>query len=315
MARALHRHAKFDLVHHVTFASFRQPSFMGLLDIPFMFGPVGGGESTPPRLLRTLSFAGQCTEILRSLGSLVIRWDPLMLITFSRAQWILCTTEETLAHIPLRYRQKCRVQLAVGIDPAASEEPLKPTPAQVRFLFVGRLLCWKGLHLALRAMAVVKARLPDARLRIIGAGKDRRWLELQAQQAGVADMLDWMGSIPHDDMAKEYGESCALVFPSLHDSGGMVVLEAMAAGLPAICLDLAGPNAIVTSKCGIVVPAQDADQSDVVRGLAAAMIRVAEDADLYSRLAHGAIGRVQQLTWDGLAEKIYAPLDQIRETR
>src|SRR5579863_8818497 len=47
VARRLHAAERFDRVHHVTFASYRQPSFMGRLGIPFIFGPVGGGETTP----------------------------------------------------------------------------------------------------------------------------------------------------------------------------------------------------------------------------------------------------------------------------
>jgi hypothetical protein len=49
-ARRLHSTLRFDLVHHITFGVFRHPSFMGRLGIPFVFGPIGGGESTPPGL-------------------------------------------------------------------------------------------------------------------------------------------------------------------------------------------------------------------------------------------------------------------------
>ena len=49
-AKKVHKQVRFDLVHHITFVSVRQPSFMGLLGIPFIFGPVAGGERAPWRL-------------------------------------------------------------------------------------------------------------------------------------------------------------------------------------------------------------------------------------------------------------------------
>jgi hypothetical protein len=66
-ARELHKQDRFDLVHHVTFVSIRQPSFMGLLGIPFIFGPVGGGENTPWALRRSFPFRGWLWELARDI--------------------------------------------------------------------------------------------------------------------------------------------------------------------------------------------------------------------------------------------------------
>jgi glycosyltransferase involved in cell wall biosynthesis len=200
------------------------------------------------------------------------------------------------------------VQPAIGIDEsetAAGDAAAARVIEAPHFLFVGRLLYWKGLHLALHALARARRSIPDVRLKIIGSGEDRGWLEAQARAAGVMDLVEWISSTPHDEITREYGRSLALVFPSLHDSGGMVVLEALAAGLPVVCLDLGGPGLIATPDCALVVAAREVDQAGVVEALAAAMIRIATDAGLRARLAGHAVHRVREFTWDRAADHLY----------
>ena len=308
-ARTIHVGERFDRVHHVTFASYRQPSFMGGLGIPFIFGPVGGGESMPAQLRRGLSIRNRFAEAVRNLGNRLIALDPLMRSTFSSAQTIACTTPETMARIPAIYRAKCVVQPAIGLDEAEIHEPSCDEPIAPHFLYVGRLVYWKGLHLALRALAQTRRSLPNVRLKIIGTGDDRVWLESQARACGVQDVLEWVRSTPHAEIAREFRRSLALVFPSLHDSGGMVVLEAFAAGLPVVCLDLGGPGYLATSDCAVVIPTQQAKESTVIDGLAQAMIRLATEPAFRTRLAGSAIDRAKELTWDRAAENLYASLD------
>ena len=81
------------------------------------------------------------------------------------------------------------------------------------------------------------------------------------------------------------------VHPSLHDSGGWVCLEAMAAGRPVVCLDLGGPGLAVTSATGIKVPADSPEQ--VIRDLASAFGQLASAPALRARLSLGARNSVE----------------------
>ena len=80
-----------------------------------------------------------------------------------------------------------------------------------------------------------------------------------------------------------------LLFPSLHDSSGNVVLEALANGLPVICLDLGGPATLVTQETSIVVSTQDANETKVVERLASAIERLAGNEALRRRMADSAL--------------------------
>lgn len=305
LARKLHQFKPFDCVHHITFVAYRQPSFMGRLGIPFLFGPVGGGEAMPPPFRNGIPLHGRVAEFVRDLGSALVGFDPLMAMTFSRATRIACTSRETLSRIPRRFHRKCVVQLAIGIDEREIRSAGQAAPHPPQFLFVGRLLYWKGVHLAIRAFAQVRRAAPDARLKIVGSGPDRRWLESVAERAGIAAAIEWIAAKPHSEISQELAASTALIFPSLHDSGGMVVLEALAVGAPVVCLDLGGPGAIVDASCGIAVRA-DGREAAAVQQLAEAMISLAADPEYRARLAAGAFERARKLTWDRACGALYS---------
>jgi glycosyltransferase involved in cell wall biosynthesis len=88
----------------------------------------------------------------------------------------------------------------------------------------------------------------------------------------------------------------------------MVVLEALAAGLPVVCLDLGGPGAIVTPSCGIVLKSGQRNETSMVGELAKAMILLATDAGHRARLSANALTRARQMTWDVAAEALYSSL-------
>lgn len=308
-ARRLHAKVHFDLVHHITFVSFRQPSFMGGLGIPFIFGPVGGGETMPSHFRNALPLRYRLAESTRNAGNIFASIDPMMRYTYSRASVIACTTEETMRAVPARFREKCVVQRAIGIEESRirrSVEVARTREEPAQFLFVGRLLYWKGLHLALRALDRVRLDAPDVRLRVIGAGSEADWFRKVAKDANVSDLVEWIPPRPQQEMWEEYRRSIGFVFPSLHDSGGMVVLEALAAGLPVICLNLGGPGSIVDSSCGFRVEATKASETEVISGLASAIIQLVQDHSLREQLAAGAQRRARESTWEAAAIALYS---------
>lgn len=311
LARKLYTSMRFDLVHHITFGVFRHPSFMGRLGIPFVFGPIGGGEHAPPALLHSLPVRGRMAERTRAAANRIASFDPLVQATFRRATLICCNTPETMERVPARYSGKtiCVHDVAVDAKRVAQAFASAQTP---RFLFVGRLLYWKGIHFALRALALLRRELPDARLSIVGDGQDRAWLQSIAHELALEQAVDWPGWLPRHEVLALYATQTAFVFPSLHDSGGTVVMEAMAQGLPVVCLDLGGPGAILPTDCGIKIQTRDCTEEQVVQALADAMKNLATDAALRNRLAANALQSARALTWSTLVSRAYEEIEKKR---
>jgi len=101
-----------------------------------------------------------------------------------------------------------------------------------------------------------------------------------------------------------------LVHPSLHDSGGWVCVETMAAGRPIICLDLGGPGLQVTDETGFKIPAITPEQ--VVNDLAEAMRRLACDSTLRESMAKAARQRVKDyFDWSNKGKRIQGIYEQV----
>lgn len=283
VARRLHSEIGFDLVHHVTFVKYSSPSFLSLLPVPFIWGPVGGGESAPKAFWQDFSFRGKVYETLRNLARSVGESDPFARLTARRSTLVRVTTEDTAE----RVRKMGATNVQVFSESGLSDEEIKrlaqcpiPDDSTVRFISMARLLHWKGLHLGIRAFA--SANLPNAEYWILGEGPELERLQKLAQELGVAKSVKFWGKLHRNETLQKLGECVALIHPSLHDSGGWVCLEAMAAGRPVVCLDLGGPGVQVNDQTGIKVPAHTSDRT--VQGLAEAIARLAKDSHLRRRM-------------------------------
>ncbi|BBC24311.1 glycosyltransferase family 4 protein [Pseudanabaena sp. ABRG5-3] len=299
VARKLHREIGFDLVHHVTFVKYSTPSFLCLLPIPFILGPVGGGESAPKSFSQDFSRRGKIYEFLRSLSRWIGERDPFTRMTVRRSILNWATTAETAERMTKMGAKNVEVLSQVGLLPEEvtylEQFPLADA-APLRFISVGRFLHWKGFHLGLRAFA--EANLPkEAEYWLIGNGAEQERLQQLVAELGIANQVKFLSEMPRDELLQKLGTCLALVHPSLHESGGFVCLEAMALGRPVICLDLGGPSVQVTKETGFKIPATDPQQA--VTGLAQAMKSLADDPQLRSRMGLAGRQRVNQLfNWE-----------------
>ena len=167
-----------------------------------------------------------------------------------------------------------------------------------RLVSIGRLLHLKGFALGLQAFAEIQHRCPDSQYWVIGIGPERRRLETLVRELGVIANVRFWGQIPRAEVLEKLAECDVLVHPSLHDSGGWVCLEAMAAGRPVVCLDLGGPGLEVTENAGIKVRATT--PGETIADLARAFLRLAEDPGLRIRMGEAGRQRVKEhFAWDG----------------
>ncbi|WP_211831080.1 glycosyltransferase family 4 protein [Kistimonas asteriae] len=265
VAKKLNRRKQFDLVHHITFVSARQPSFMGLLGMDFIFGPVAGGDTIPHKLRNNFSIKNKVREGLRDWINSAVKYDPLMRCTFSSAKKIVVTSEQTLSMIPEKYHQKCSMQLAIGIDSILLKENKKSFDnrqkkycsrdinSSLKILYVGRFDYLKAIDIALMSFAVAIENGLNATFTLVGEGPEESELKKICKQLKVDQCVNWVQWLPQDELNDVYRAHDIFFFPSLRDSGGMVVLEALSNGLPVICFDLGGPGKIVVPECGYKV--------------------------------------------------------------
>jgi glycosyltransferase involved in cell wall biosynthesis len=245
-AQRLAQAKPFDLAWHLTLANAWIGSLACRLGVPFVYGPVGGGVETPWKLTGTLGGRGALYEVLRTWARGFGRYaNPLARSSWRRAVLILAQNDETRQWLPQRYRARTEVFPNVLLErvPEKVEEP-----QQRVMLFAGRLLPWKGTSIAISALEA----LPEWKLVVCGDGPDLGRLRRHATQRGVTDRVEFRGWVTRDEVLRTmHEESSVFVFPSLHDEAGWVVAEAIAAGLPVVCLDIGGPPAIAGTQFAV----------------------------------------------------------------
>lgn len=104
-------------------------------------------------------------------------------------------------------------------------------------LLVSRLAHEKNVPLVFRALALLRADLPDAQLLLVGSGPLSDSLRTQARTEGVERAVHFAGSVPYDDLPSYYAAADVFTFPSVSETQGLVLAEAFAAGLPVVAID------------------------------------------------------------------------------
>ena len=164
----------------------------------------------------------------------------------------------------------------------------------LRFVHFGRLVFHKGTTLALRALR--QTRLP-IELDIVGRGPELDACRALVEELGLHQrvrFLDWYER--HEDLIASFGAYRGMVLPSLEDANGIVVQEAMALGLPPVCLDWGGPQLLVRhGETGFLV-APDSLQA-ITQGIAACLDRLAEDPALAERMSIAAREQARAWRW------------------
>jgi glycosyltransferase involved in cell wall biosynthesis len=305
VARGLHRRVRFDLFHHLTYENDWMASITGaLLPVPYVRGPGGGAHRIPKTFLKGFRRGSRLAELRRSFGQWVFRHDPFFVLSQHRARVILACNREAVEGVPARWRHKVQLLSVNGI----SGHELTPPQQQARnekfaVLSAGRLVPLKGFDLALRAFAIFAARRPEAGFMIVGKGPELSCLESLIHELGIekqAHIESWM---PRERLLATMRSCDVFLFASLRDGGGLVVVEAMAAGKPVVCLDLGGPGLHINQECGFKVPARHPEQA--VRGMAVALERLYNDRELRVRMGQASRQRVEQVyDWDRVSERV-----------
>jgi glycosyltransferase involved in cell wall biosynthesis len=299
-AQRLLRTTHIDIAHHITLGMYWKPSMLAFVPVPFLLGPVGGGEECPKGFLTYFGLSHAVFELARKMAQAVARLDPFVRLTAKRAVYSIATTTQTAE----RLRELgCTVvdtisQVAL---PASEVEMLTRIPIRrsgtLRLLSIGRLQHWKGFELALRAFAEFRAAGGEGEYWIIGDGPARTRLVRTARALGVAGAVSFLGAMERTDVLHTLAECDVLAHPSLHDSGGWVCVEAMAAGRPVVCLDWGGPPLAVSRGTGITISVKTPQQ--VIHDLAQAFHYLDRNRNELRRMASAARERASTVfTWD-----------------
>lgn len=297
------RAGKYDLVHRITpltpTANSRLAPLCRRAGVPFVLGPLNGGVPWPKgfdaerrREKEWLSYVRGAYRALPGRGAML-----------RDASAIICGSLHTLGEIPAQYRDKTVWLPENAIDPARFSlvaPQLGTLP--LRGCFIGRLVPYKGADMAIQA-ALPLLRSGALVLDIIGDGPQMELLRDLIVGEGVEAAVTLHGWLEHAQVQAVAAQAQLLVFPSVREFGGGVVLEAMALGVVPVIADYAGPGELVDDTTGFCIPM--GSRADLIAGLRKQLQTIADDPSVLPAMAQAGRARVlRDFTWSAKAGQV-----------
>lgn len=236
----------FDLAHNLNFHNDWTPSFLWMLNKPFVWGPVGHHPAIPAEYISKYGRKELVKDrMLWLLKNAFWKFDPLLAIARKRSgsTWYMHSAS----------KDKLQPNGAYFLHPSIAATAVKhsngPRNQKFTVLSVGRFVPLKGFDVAIKSFAAFynllnKEQQANVQMIIVGKGPYKKQLMAiiaEQQLTEVIRIIEWM---PQSELDNVYNSADVFLYPS-HEGAGMVVAEAMRYGLPVVCWDNAGPGNIV----------------------------------------------------------------------
>lgn len=301
-----------DYSMHLSFGSMWMPTFLPLFRVPFIWGPVGGGECGSPKLIRLWPFRLRLLQYIRYLINTVSFLNPFVLLPSLKAKVILCRTGSTLKAMPFFTRYKARIILETAMENSFfNRQYTNKKEKCIHIVTTGQLIPRKNILTAIRALAQLPKKLQFSYV-VYGSGPQRHCIEEEITQLGLQNKIRLVKEIPREQLMNELERADIFLFPSLSEGGSWSLMEAMAIGLPVICLNWAGMAVSTDDSCAIRLPVTNPEQ--MVHDMTEAIVRLAGNPELRRQMGEAGRKRIQEVfNWESkgtFMEELFEELEQ-----
>ena len=303
---------KPDYTMHLTFGSLWMPTFLPFFKVPFIWGPLGGGDGVPKPMLKILPFRQRVIQTMR-YGLIATSWiNPLVAIPSKKASLILCRTDNNCEAIPKKYRYKCKVILetAMGEEVFSNCKDYNIKSNTVEIVITGRLVPFKNVMMALECFNELLVKNENIHMTIIGKGPEKQRLNTYIKQNSLEGKVDLISEMPRECVLRKLCEADIYAFPSLREGGSWALMEAMSVGLPVVCLNWTGMKVITDDSTAIRI--EPTEYQRLKTEFKNALETFIGDSKLRRKIGQSARKRMQQkFNWNTVGESIQTILERL----
>lgn len=305
---------EFNLVHQLTYSSILFPGFWWISSIPVVLGPIGGTSTVSDNYI---SLYGKRVWKERLRAFVIRHWTllPWARLSYRRAGLIACSNSEAHSILSMRYPEKTVKILEIGAEKSRVTQGDLPKHEgnDLKLVWIGMVEPWKAWSIAIEAVKQANDLIGEGgsvSLTILGRGQEEADAHKLVKKLGIEDRVTFFRRIPLDDLHDLIETSHAMVFSSVKDTSGTVVLEGMGHGKAMLCINHQGVGDMTTDETAIRV--EPGSLEDTVKGFAEGMVRLAKDPALRERLCLASRERVlEHYVWEKKAEKFHSFYERV----
>lgn len=291
IAKRICEEKKIEIVHQLTPMEFRAIGDYGSIpNIKFVCGPLGGGEYVPDGL-RHYTKGHRSVEYLRMLMNVYYNCKYKITGRYDRVDHYIYANKETRDYVGIGNH----IETEMAVDFVNLSMPEKTKRDKCVFLVAGRVIYRKGHTFLFDAIKAINTK-SDFEVRILGDGPDMASLKsVFGKDNFLQKHITFVGSIPFTKMKEEYDKADVFLMPSIRETTGSVLLEAMSNGLPIIAMDKFGSGILLHKDIGWTFGGND--RKDFINSFAKAMTECIENPDEIRRKGLNMLKESAKYTW------------------
>lgn len=292
-----HSEIRFDVIHHVTMNDYRIPSELyKAKGAKVIWGPMGGAQVTP-RPLKVYE-KNQLVASFREFVNKSCSWNPFYKKALRAYYKIYCINNETQKQISRIVGKDVPLMPELALRDEYKNLPIRKGNNDIlKIVFVGRLIGKKGIAFLVDALSLMPTDM-NWELLIFGDGDDHALIEKQIADSGIGKNVKLMGNRPLNQIAEAYQQADVFVLPSLRETSGNVLLEAMAYAVPIVAFDTSFCRLLKEVDCGVFINTEQA-LDNIKEDYCKAIVTLGQDKELAKQMGLNGYKYVNsKLTWD-----------------
>ena len=277
-----HSGIHFDVIHHVTMNDYRIPSELyKAKGAKVIWGPMGGAQVTP-RPLKVYE-KNQLVASFREFVNKSCSWNPFYKKALRSYYKIYCINNETQKQISRIVGKDVPLMPELALRDEYKNLPIRKGNNDIlKIVFVGRLIGKKGIAFLVDALSLMPTDM-NWELLIFGDGDDHALIEKQIADSGIGKNVKLMGNRPLNQIAEAYQQADVFVLPSLRETSGNVLLEAMAYAVPIVAFDTSFCRLLKEVDCGVFVNTDQALEG-IKEDWCKAIVTLGQDKELAKQM-------------------------------
>lgn len=311
LIKKLSKQHTFDYSMHLTMGSIWLPTFLPLLKLPFIWGPIGGGEGIPKPFLQMLPVKNRFIQTLRYLLKYTVYINPFVLIPSYRAISIITRTNNTKDFIPFIFKNKVKVYLETSMESSVFnfQKKISIKNNKINLIITGRLVPFKNVISVVKSLKYISSEY-NYQLTVIGSGPEEKRIKKELILLNLSDKAKFIKETTRNEVLKELSQSDIYLFPSLREGGSWALMEGMAIGLPIICLKWSGMEIITDETSAIRLPVTTPQQ--MPKDLASAICKLIDNPTLRNEMGIYGRERIKNVfNWEAKGEFMEQLLNEL----